>query len=48
MQCGYRETLVPTRDLGLATKKATPGPGNILFHDQLSDTEHDLCMSDAH
>ena len=24
------------------------GQGNILFHDQLTDTEHDLCMSDAH
>ncbi len=34
MQCGYRETLVPTRDL--ATKQ---GLGNILFHDQLTDTE---------
>ena len=34
MQCGYRETLVPTRDL--ATKQ---GQGNILFHDQLTDTE---------
>ena len=43
MQCGYRETLVPTRDL--ATKQ---GQGNILFHDQLTDTEHDLCSSDAH
>ena len=43
MQCGYRETLVPTRDL--ATKQ---GQGNIFFHDQLTDTEHDLCTSDAH
>ena len=43
MQCGYRETLVPNRDL--ATKQ---GHGNILFHDQLTDTEHDLCTSDAH
>ena len=39
MQCGYRETLVSTRDL--ATKpKAKQGQGNILFHDQLTDTEH--------
>ena len=43
MQCGYRETLVSTRDL--ATKQ---GQGNILFHDQLTDTQHDLCTSDAH
>ena len=43
MQCGYRETLAQTRDL--ATKQ---GQGNILFHDQLTDTEHDLCTSDAH
>ena len=39
--------LVPTRDL--ATKQ---GQGNILCHDQLTDsdtdTEHDLCTSDAH
>ena len=44
MQCGYRETLVPTWDL--ETKQ---GQGNILFHDQLTDkvTEHDLCTSDA-
>ena len=28
-----------------ATKQ---GQGNILFHDQLTDTEHDLCTSDAH
>ena len=42
MQCGYRETLAQTRDL--ATKQ---GQGNIFFHDQLTDTEHDLCTSDA-
>ena len=34
LQCGYRETLVPNWDL--ATKQ---GQGNILFHDQLTDTE---------
>ena len=37
MQCGYRETLVPTRDL--ATTRGKQGQGNILFHDQLTDTE---------
>ena len=45
MQCAYRETLVPTRDL--ATKQGQ-AQGNILFHDQLTDTEHDLRTSDAH
>ena len=45
MQCSYRETLVSTRDLATKPKQ---GQGNILFHDQLTDTEHDLCTSDAH
>ncbi len=35
MQCGYRETLVPTRYIAIKQDQ-----GNILFQDQLTDTEH--------
>ena len=44
MQCGYWEALVPTRDVATKQGQGNPGRGDILFHDQLTDTE----KSDAH